>query len=235
MRERFLRCFRYVSATHAAIVALAVVFPGCQSLFLKKAETVIPVEFLVEVPPEPAHSVSVQAGSATVPPEPTPVNMAVDRAPPPKPAPTPAPAKVQRSPKRITRNPDAPSRPPPLSEEEIRRLLAEGARPSDRTVIPPSEDARCMAIIRDQLYAAWIQPSREEAGDAVAEVAIRLTSDGGILERRMLKGSGNASLDASVMKAIERVGRFPGLPASFVEKHQVVTIAFKLQPDGAGD
>jgi TonB family protein len=115
-----------------------------------------------------------------------------------------------------------------LTPEEIERLLAEGARPSDRTQIPTA-DARGFARVRAVFHEVWVQPSRTEVGDAVAEGVIVLGAEGRVISGRLSSPSGNAALDNSVRRALNSVKQVTGLPSGFVERHREVSVAFRVE------
>lgn len=212
---------RIVTLVHVMIVLALGVVSGCQWLLRAKPETVIPVEFTVEVP---------RAAVLEPTPEPAPVQE-------PEPVPTPEPAPPKPPPKRRrkievsrerVRHGDT-SRKPSLTTEEIEKLLAQGARPSDRTRIPPDEDARGFARVRAAFYQVWVQPSRTEVGGEAAEAVIVLGPNGRVISGRLSKSSGNAVLDNSVRRALNAVPRVTGLPSGFEQRHREISIAFRVE------
>lgn len=208
---RFGRILRVVAVIHIAVLAAVVLLPGLRSWFEPKRETTLPVEFVVEAPAEPAPPLP------SLPPPPSP-----------SPPPIPAPRRViERSTKRLEKRQPRPET-KPLTEEEIRTLLAQGAKLSDHTSIP-DEDSRCFELVRRTLYGAWAQPAAAEAGDARAEVALRLDAGGRVVGREIVKPSGNSVLDTSVLVALNAVDRISGLTAGFMERHKVITILFRVE------
>jgi TonB family protein len=125
--------------------------------------------------------------------------------------------------------------PPPgirLSPEEIQRRLALGATPGNRNLMPEG-DTLDYEVIRRQLYKAWAQPG-SVPNQVKAEVEIRMNAAGTIISRRMLRASGNAVMDRSVMDAVQSVFRIDGLTPGFIDrKSGRVTITFELTT-GAG-
>ncbi len=218
-----------VSAVHLLLLLGVVLWAGFKGCAIRERRPlVMPVEFLVAVPAavETAGPAPVVIPKPAPPPEPAPVPRPV--AEPPRPRPRPP---VERSTTRITRTPDSrPAAPvtPTLSEEEIRRLLAEGARPSDRTV-DPGVDARMRELIRRTLYNAWTQPSREDAGNAEVVIEIRLASNGAISGHSVARSSGNAMLDQSVVRAVQSVSRIDGLVSDFAARNPSIRIAFRVE------
>jgi colicin import membrane protein len=124
-----------------------------------------------------------------------------------------------------------PNPPPPnakrLSQEELARLLAMGATAGNRNLTPEG-DSLYFEVIRRKLYKAWVQPGSVPS-QLTAEVEITMNAAGDIMNRRMLRGSGNAVMDASVMDAVRSVLRIDGLSKDFIEsKRGRVTITFEL-------
>jgi len=216
MSPRFRYYLKIVAAVHIVGLLVILLYPSLCNLFRKKPETLVPIEFMVEVPPEPLPEVA---------PEPEPVLPEPPRE---KPKPPKKDKKIERSNRKIKRNNDPKPPRKTLSPEEIKRLLAQGAKPADRTVIP-DEDSRGFEMVRKALYRAWSQPSAAEAGDAIAEVSIRLGDGGRVLAAEMVKGSGNTAFDSSVKLALAAVKSIPRLPAGFVMRHNVVTVAFRVE------
>lgn len=161
------------------------------------------------------------------PPEPSPEPAKTETKPEPKPK-TPevkiGPRLVRNGPQNVAKTPKQPA----LSAKEIERLLKQGAVPGDRNVIPEDEIARCMLLVKRALYAAWLPPSRADAGTKPAEVEIRLGAGGSIVAARMILPSGNAVYDRSVMAAAQSVKRVDGLTANFLRRYDRLTVSFVL-------
>lgn len=220
-----------VSAVHMAVILVLIFWAGWKGCAERHKPLIIPVEFTVAVAPEYAEEqITLQEPVAPVPKQINIPEEAVE--PPPKPKPKPKPVKraIERSTARVTRRDDSAAvKPAPaLSEEEIKKLLLEGAKPADHTS-DPGEDARMAAIIHRRLYAAWLQPSREDAGNAVAVVEIRLAGSGRIVGAEIIRSSGNAILDQSVRQAVQSVPRIDGLSNDFVLRNPVIKVSFKVE------
>jgi TonB family protein len=119
-----------------------------------------------------------------------------------------------------------------LTPEEIARLLSLGATAGNRNLTPVGE-ALDYEVIRRRLYKAWAQPG-SAASNLSAEVEIRMNSAGTIISRRMLRASGNAVMDESVMEAVRSVLRIDGLTPGFIDrKSGRVTIVFEVNAGAA--
>lgn len=235
--------FGHIAA--ALLLAVFGMFQGvsCQR---KPKELVLPIEFLVDVSqvePEPEPEPPA--------PEPEPD----DPPPPPKPEPKkeepkkPEPKKeevkkppVKKPPVKVSTNvvqrirtPKPPpkvavKRPtgPKLSPEEIAKLMAMGAKPSDRTVIPGA-DERALASLKDALYAAWIRPTADQRGRRPAQLELRVDRFGVVTARRLVQSSGSPALDASVERAAAAVRQVRNLPEGFTDRFPAVIIEFELE------
>lgn len=63
--------------------------------------------------------------------------------------------------------------------------------------------------IKGRVKPNIIYPDISPSENPVAEVLVRVSSDGTILSRRLTKASGNAAWDNAVLKAIDKTERFP--------------------------
>ncbi|MFT5241214.1 MAG: TonB family protein, partial [Candidatus Promineifilaceae bacterium] len=76
---------------------------------------------------------------------------------------------------------------------------------------------------------AWDQPSAEAAGDRRVMVRLSFDANGTILSSKIVKPSGNAELDASVLAAVRSVPRVHGLSQRFLSSYASVSIEFKVE------
>ncbi len=114
-----------------------------------------------------------------------------------------------------------------MTEAEVRKLLMAGATAGTFTSIP-DEDTQGKEQIRKILYGAWVEPSAESAGMSGAWIEIQLADDGRLLSSRLVRSSGNGTLDESVLQAVRSVSIIPGLPRGFIERNRRMTVEFKI-------
>lgn len=197
-------------------VVLLLAFTALVQSCRYKAKPVEMIEFTVVV------DSAAQGVEAPPPPEPP-------KPAPPKPEqPKPPPRKPIERGKRVVRDgPQTPAR-QQLSEAEIKRRLAQGARIGEKDSLPPSEQARFFAVIRNELYAAWDQPPLSQAGQRPAKVEFSLDGAGRISDIKIVISSGSPLFDASVLEAVRRVGRINGLSATFLRNFPRLDVDFKL-------
>jgi hypothetical protein len=142
--------------------------------------------------------------------------------------------KINVSTTQVTRPSNVPYNPthngPQLTPEQLREYLMQGAKAGDHTSIPEGDD-RYFAMIKNQLYNAWNEPSHDEVGNAVAVVTVRFLSDGKIVGAALTTKTGIASMDNSVMEAVNSLSRIEGLSPDFLKYHNEVTVEFKVRQE----
>ncbi len=243
-REFQRRSLKFSLALHGGVLFLMLVLPwltkGCASK--RPNEKLMFVEFTVSIPPPPAPEITKpeMTKPEVEPPKPEPedtIKMPDKKPTPPKPEvkpeppkPEPKPPKSSRQTNRVIRRAPTPIDKPP-SDAEIARLLAQGARISNKTSIPPPEQQLQGAYlnhVHDRMYAVWQQPTQlKNLPGLRTSVEITIAPDGRILKRVKVAGSGNALMDESVMKAVTMVQALRALPAGH-KKPVDVTIDFEL-------
>ncbi len=113
-----------------------------------------------------------------------------------------------------------------LSEADMRRLLNSDSKFGDGS--PISQEFVVLDMVRQAMYRAWDQPTDIGIAGLVTKVELTFTSSGSITASRMLASSGNKTMDASVMRAVQSVHRINGLPASFLSSHRRIPVSFEL-------
>ena len=136
---------------------------------------------------------------------------------------------------------DAPKLPPgkgtahekPLSPEEIRRLLEQGYTYGSKNELAADEVQRCVSIIRQAINREWDKESfRWYPGLSLIRVVLQFGPGGSVRSFRIVAGSGDPDVDRTAQNALRRLGRVPGLSASFLEK--VPEIAIEMKPVSGG-
>jgi len=225
MDPRFRKWLKFSTVAHALVILGVILAPLVANWWLRRERrNLVVIDLTLALPDIPADM--AEAATAITPPAPEPPKDIPEE---PKPKP-----KVQKSTKRVTRTEPKPNQ-PKLSPEEIRKLLAAGAKISDRTSIPTDSfpDAWYYALVKQAMYDAWNQPS----GPAVPAglrtiVLIRVERNGTITRRTIVKTSGNALMDDSVMKAVQSVSRLRPLPEHWNVASKDIDITFDLSAGG---
>lgn len=237
-RNRWKKSLVASLVLHGGVLLLAVVLPllakGCAAR--KPPKKLMFVEFTVAVPP----AAPEPPPPAPEPPAPTPPAPVPEPPPPPKddipepetkpepkkkeppkpPAPEkpkPKPHTVVRQTNRVVRGSTPAPKGPVLSDKEIADLIKKGAKIGTTTSIPDDAAAQALGAysnhVRDRLYAAWQQPeSLKNLPGLVTSVQITIQQDGRVGNGKILKSSGNAAMDESVLKAVRTVKAMRALP-----------------------
>ncbi|MCS6771480.1 MAG: TonB C-terminal domain-containing protein [Kiritimatiellae bacterium] len=229
--SRFRRAFLISTAGHLLFLLIVVVAPFIVRWVTRppKREIVTFVELVP--PPPPAPPVTRPEPPKPQPPSPKkeePKPSPIPEKPPEKPRPE--KPKIQVSTNRIVRPAEPrPPRPqqPALTPEQIRKLLEANIRfnPASPPAATIDDLSLYYAIVRDAMYAAWIQPSAVARG-LRAEASIRVLRNGAVTQRRLTRPSGNRLMDDSVMQALNSVSMLRPLPPEIREPHLDITIEF---------
>lgn len=221
MSDRFRHYLKLSAGWHAAIIFLILVVPLVLNWRFRhrKKEMIQFIDLSVAMPEIPAAALEA-VKQPELKPEPEP----------PKDIPDPESSKpkIQRSTKKITR---PKPKTPQLTPEEIRKLLAAGAKISDKASYPTGEfpTAWYYALVRQTMYDAWNQPSGSAVPPGlVTEVTLRVQRDGTITSRQITGPSGNAVMDESVRRAVHAVSRLRALPPEFSGPYRDIVIEFEL-------
>lgn len=214
---------------------------GCPLRKSKPAEVVTWVqmqpeptpEVIVPPTPEPPKPEPVKPPEPVTPEPVVPEKIKVPEKPKPK---LKKPTEIVKSKKKIKRTNDAPKprpkpRPPapkPLSQKEIQDRIRSNLPPPKNAVVgPPTDFSRFFIMVREKCYGAWTKPAGL-ASQTSAMVKIRVARNGQVTSRTLVAPSGNAAMDASVMKAANAVTYITPLPSSYRESYKDVTLEFKI-------
>ena len=77
---------------------------------------------------------------------------------------------------------------------------------------------------------AWVAPEDTTSADATAEVSVTIANDGTVIAKRIIKRSGDAAVDASVQRALDRVNTIGRpFPESMKDKERTYIIPFNMK------
>lgn len=228
MGSEFLRELKISTIGHFVVLLILIVAPLILNRQIKKQrkEIVTFVDFTVALPERMPSVKPVKEIRPPEPPKPkkeSPKSVVSEES-------TKSKPKVERSTNRVVRTPPKPAT-PPLSPEEIKRLLAQGARISDRTSVPDeiAHGSWYYAMVRQKMYDAWIQPGASVPAGKSTEVTLRILRDGTIARRQITRSSGNSVMDESVRRAVESVSKMPPLPSEWSAAYKDITVEFVLE------
>jgi TonB family protein len=223
MDPRFRHYLKLSTIVHAALILAIIIASLLNWDILRKRKRIVTfVDFTVALPEAAETAPGTKAPEA---PEKPPPGSRKDI---PEPVKSSRP-KIETSKKKVVRPAPKPKT-PPLSPDEIKRLLAAGARIADRTSIPDNYlEVGYYQMVHDVFYKAWKQPGDlSSAAGLWVEVTVRVNRDGTITSRRVTRASGNPLMDDSVRKATDLVDRLPPLPATFGGYYKDIVVEFEL-------
>jgi outer membrane biosynthesis protein TonB len=224
MDSAFMRTFGHVSIVHLVIISGMVLYASAEGCFRFKKETIIPIEFKIVVPADMVE-VKPRIKEASKTPEIKESDIPEISKPVVKPRPK------DQTPKIKVDKPVPKPRPDvkPLSAEEIKKRLLQGAEISDHNVIPEDETLIYRKILHDVFYAAWQQPSRADVGDVTVEAEVVLGPDGSVVSRRIIRKSRSPLLDDSVEQALQAVTRVNGLTPEYIRQKNPFIVTFRVE------
>jgi TonB family protein len=174
-------------------------------------------------------------------PPPTPAPEPVVKPEPVKPTPAPdkvEPHKIQIDTHLVTRNASQKTSTPDNSAQQARALrkairsLKQNFSPST-TVDMPGTSSVAYASYRDVIgsiyYQAWTPPDETSNDNAIVKARIEIASDGTVVSAHIITPSGDAKVDDSVQRTLERVTFIAPFPEGMTEKERPFTISFNLK------
>jgi len=185
----------------------------------------------------------------TPPPAPPKVEMSepikqVEKALTPEPKPVEKP-KIQISTQLVTRAApkNSPNASPRDDSQEKARALALAARNAARalknnftpatTIDMPGNSsvayANYASVVKSVYEQAWVPPDDAQNDNANVKVTVTIANDGTVISARILTPSGDAGVDASVQRTLDRVTFIAPFPEGATEKERTYTINFNLK------
>lgn len=113
-----------------------------------------------------------------------------------------------------------------LSEADMRRLLNSDSRFGNGSAV--TQEFIVLDMVRQAMYRAWNQPTDIGIAGLTTRVELTFNPDGTIVGSRILNSSGNKTMDASVMRAVESVRRVYNLPSGYLSSHRRIPVSFEL-------
>ena len=116
-----------------------------------------------------------------------------------------------------------------LSDAEIRRLLAAGARPGNVNQTPPDEASRCYGVIARVFREACANTLEGSPTGRAPELRVTFGSAGAVTGIEVVRSSGDRRFDGQVLAACRKVRRVNGLSAAFLSAYRSVDIRVDVE------
>ena len=84
-------------------------------------------------------------------------------------------------------------------------------------------------VVQSIYWHAWTPPEDTASDEAITKATVTIESDGTVLSARILKPSGDASVDKSVQRTLDRVTFIARFPEGAKDKQRTYKINFNLK------
>lgn len=118
------------------------------------------------------------------------------------------------------------------SRAEIERLLRQGYRPGTETRLVSSEKQRCVSLIQMAIEDKWDALSPKVGNNGMVVLSVQLSSAGGLVNVRLVKGCGDALSDRAALSVARAVTSIPGLSAEFVAEFRKEPLTIRYNVEG---
>jgi TonB family protein len=114
----------------------------------------------------------------------------------------------------------------PLSQADILKALAGGAKFGASNQLAANEEQLCISLISRRFYECWTDFNWSDNLKPV-HLLVKFGAGGRIMGYRIIQSSGDAKVDQSVLAAAKRANYVSGLSADFLKKYPEITIEMK--------
>jgi len=228
MTARFRRNLRIIAAVHVAVVVGVCVLNWIRGLIPDAPQEITTYVELTTMPPisellQEATPPSPDQESPPLPEVATPIEQpkkSMDR------------KRINVSKRRIRRDDVMPPQPFPrtrILNKDIVKKLVSPERASARNQQDDFSFEGYFAFVRRTMHEVWDQPSAASARlGAMTKVSIRVHRDGTITFPKIIRSSGDAEMDDSVLRAVHSVHRLKELPRRYKGDYKDITVDFIL-------
>lgn len=135
----------------------------------------------------------------------------------------------------VPKNNSTPAPAPPDNSKVVNSALTSLRKNlSSPTEIAPVGNSSAAAanygqVVKSIYEQKWILPDNVEADQANTKVSVTIASDGTVISARIISRSGDAKLDASVQRTLERVQFIAPFPSGSTDKSRTYIINFNPQ------
>ena len=117
----------------------------------------------------------------------------------------------------------------PMTETEYRKFLEQGYEVGAKNQLAPNEESRCVSLVAAALKRYWVEDFHwtEDMQSVYLEITF---GPGGLLRScRIVRSSGDAQVDRSVLAAAKATGSVPGLSPDFVRKYSGTPFVLEIK------
>ena len=118
----------------------------------------------------------------------------------------------------------------PMTEAEYRKFLEQGYKIGARNQLAPNEESRCVSLVAAALKRHWVEEFHWTEGLQSVYLEITFGAGGTLRSYRIVRSSGDAQVDSSVLAAAKATGSVPGLTPDFVRKYSGTPFVLEMKP-----
>ena len=118
----------------------------------------------------------------------------------------------------------------PMTEAEYRKFLEQGYKIGARNQLAPNEESRCVSLVAAALKRHWVEEFHWTEGMQSVYLEITFGAGGSLRSYRIVRSSGDAQVDRSVLAAAKATGSVPGLTPDFVRKYSGTPFVLEMKP-----
>lgn len=117
-----------------------------------------------------------------------------------------------------------------LSDAEIAKMLAMGAKAGAVESIPNNEMEQCLYMLKNAIDKRWALVTPQIGRTGTVTITIKLNSAGAIATARLAQSCGDPVTDAAALKVVQGVGTVRGLTRDFIAKYSAepITILYEV-------
>ena len=118
----------------------------------------------------------------------------------------------------------------PMTEAEYRKFLLQGATIGARNQLAPNEESRCAGLVAAAIKRHWVEEFHWTEGMQSVYLEITFGPGGALRSYRIVRSSGDAQVDRSVLAAAKATGSVAGLSPDFVRKYAGSPFVLEMKP-----
>ena len=118
----------------------------------------------------------------------------------------------------------------PMTEAEFRKFLDQGYKIGARNQLAPNEESRCVSLVAAALKRHWVEEFHWTEGMQSVYLELTFGPGGSLKSYRIVRSSGDAQVDRSVLAAAKATGSVPGLTPDFVRKYSGTPFVIEMKP-----
>lgn len=123
----------------------------------------------------------------------------------------------------------------PMTEAEYRKFLEQGYKigakdqVGAKNQLVPNEESRCVSLVAAAIKRHWVEEFHWTEGMQSVYIEITFGPGGSLRSYRIVRSSGDAQVDRSVLAAAKATGSVPGLSPDFLRKYSGTPFVLEMK------